>query len=321
MTLPLPLQQAVELLLNLHSLSPLIQARKELTSRYRTAYATQFIETEAQRYAYIASRMPATYAAVQAVLKAVLKRLPHLNVESALDLGTGPGTALWALKSCLPCLSIYHLIEQDDGLIQLGKKLIELSKVSYFEKTTWQKENFAQLASFSLHDLVIFSYSLGEIDSSLLSSVLVKAWQATQHLLIIIEPGTPAGFERIHSIRQQLIALDAHLVAPCPHYLPCPLADVKGEWCHFTTQVQRSVTHKLLKGACLGHEEEKFCYLAVTKNKCPLPESRLISYPKKHSGHVSLKLCKEGKIQWVNFSRKQGDLYRQAKKAEWGDDF
>src|SRR5882757_9006731 len=55
-----------------------------------------YTDREGRGLAYLAARLPATYAAVQAVLRQV----PDAALEGAttvLDLGAGPGTATWAL--------------------------------------------------------------------------------------------------------------------------------------------------------------------------------------------------------------------------------
>src|SRR5262249_25331226 len=139
-------------------------------------------------------------------------------------------------------------------------------------------------------------------------------------LLLVIEPGTPVGFERIRMIRRQLIEWGACMVAPCPHTLRCPMEG--GDWCHFAARVERTSLHRKLKGGTLGYEDEKYSYVAVSKEPCPLPTARILSEPSRHSGHVTLKLCTRDEwIQHPILSRKQGDRYKQAKKASWGDSF
>src|SRR5258708_21955953 len=97
------------------------------------------------------------------------------------------------------------------------------------------------------------AYSLGESDDA---SLLRAAWYASRKALIVIEPGTVAGFECVRKVRDQLIALGAHIAAPCPHANPCPMTG--NDWCHFAARVERSSMHRRLKGGDLGHEDEKF---------------------------------------------------------------
>lgn len=94
-----------------------------------------------------------------------------------------------------------------------------------------------------------------------------------------------------------------------------------GDWCHFSARVERSSLHRRLKGGTLGHEDEKFSYVAATKHAFPFPASRVLREPVRHSGHVILKLCTEEGVKQPTISKKMGELYKQARKVEWGDVF
>lgn len=85
--------------------------------------------------------------------------------------------------------------------------------------------------------------------------------------------------------------------------------------------MERSSLHRRLKGGTLGYEDEKFSYVAATKKPFSLPTSRILSQPSRHSGHVELKLCTPEGVQQPTISKKMGSLYKQARKADWGDVF
>ena len=95
-------------------------------------------------------------------------------------------------------------------------------------------------------DLVSLAYVLNELAPAARESVLQRLWDATADTLVIIEPGTPAGWERILAARRQLIEAGAHVLAPCPHAFACPLQ--APDWCHFAERVSRSRLHRLAKG-------------------------------------------------------------------------
>lgn len=321
MQLPQNLQEAIESTIESFGLHQLIEAREELTERYRhQASKRQFMTTEAQRQSYVMTRLPATYAAVYASLQAIQERIhQEISIKSVLDLGAGPGTAMWAACSQFPTIEKVTLLEKDASLMALGQRLAQASEQAAIREAVWQQADLEQTTDLPLHDLVILSYSIGELKPEEMLKVIQRSWQAAGKLLLIVEPGTPVGFERIRAIRQQLIEWGAHLVAPCPHQLACPMTD--GDWCHFAARVERSSLHRRLKGGSLGYEDEKFSYVAASKTLFPLPDSRVLRHPLRHSGHVVLKLCTPKGVQQPTISKKMGDVYKRARKIEWGDAF
>ena len=98
MQLPILLKHAIEHEAALIGLSKLTKAASELSDNYRFRQSAneKLIVTEAHRIAYTTTRMPATFAAIVAVLREVKKQLPDLSIQSLIDLGAGPGTAAWA---------------------------------------------------------------------------------------------------------------------------------------------------------------------------------------------------------------------------------
>ncbi len=164
-------------------------------------------------------------------------------------------------------------------------------------------------------DVAILSYVLNEVGEP--EKIIEKCWQAVS-TLIIIEPGTPKGFHIIRKIRQQLIDLKAHLIAPCPHSLACPIQGT--DWCHFSARVERTRLHRLLKEGSLGHEDEKFSYLVASKIPGTPFSGRVVRHPLKQSGHVRLRLCTDqGKLEEKVITRSDKEAYRKARDVEWGD--
>ena len=92
-----------------------------------------------------------------------------------------------------------------------------------------------------------------------------------------------------------------------------------GNWCHFAERLPRSSAHRLAKNAELGYEDEKYSYIVFSRTPVRLPDARIVRHPRKHSGHVELELCAPEGLKRETISRKNGDRYKQAKKAEWGD--
>lgn len=317
MQLPLPLQMAIESLTSSSSLKSLMEAREELTKRYRAPVSAQKMTTDAQRLSYLISRMPATYAAACVALKAV-KEITSLHFKTLLDLGSGPGTAMWAACDIFPEIEAASLIEQDHSLIAIGKQLARSGEKT-IAQANWQSGDLETLTELISHDLVILSYSIGELHPQRIASLLDLCWEATRDVLLIVEPGTPAGFERIRLMREHLLAKGAYIVAPCPHSNRCPMTG--GDWCHFSARAERSSLHRKLKEASLGYEDEKFSYIAFSKHSFSLASSRILRHPSQHGGHVKLTLCTQEGIQHSTISKKMGVLYKQTRKLNWGDVF
>ena len=112
-------------------------------------------------------------------------------------------------------------------------------------------------------DLVVASYLIGEVSEPQRTALADAMWAKTRDTLLIVEPGTPAGYARIIDVRTQLIAAGAHVAAPCPHDRKCPLT--APDWCHFAQRLPRSRAHKQVKAAERPFEDEKFTYVALTR--------------------------------------------------------
>lgn len=322
MHLPDELKKAIEELVKGKKIPHISKAREELTARYKDREDTvsDFITSEIQRDAYLVARMPATFAVIKNVLKEVSERVPDIKPKTLLDLGAGPGTTPWAASQVFPELEQVTLIEKDKDFVTLGKKLASISSNKTLQKAQWHIQNLEQLNSFPKSDLIVMSYAVGELNPERIPSLIEAGWKATNQFFVVIEPGTPVGFERIRAIRSQLISLGAHMVAPCPHMLACPMSGKN--WCHFSERLARSSLHRQIKGGDLGYEDEKYSYVVFSKTPCPLPLNRVLRHPLKRSGHVVLYLCiREFGLKQETISRRNPDLYRQARDLEWGSIF
>lgn len=143
-------------------------------------------------------------------------------------------------------------------------------------------------------------------------------WTKCRDTLLIVEPGTPAGYGRIIALRKQLIAAGAHVAAPCPHDRECPLA--APDWCHFTQRLPRSRAHKQLKSAELPYEDEKFSYVALTRTPVAAHRpARVLAQPVVTKVQVTAKLCTDQGILNVVAAHRDKAAYQRFKKLDWGD--
>jgi ribosomal protein RSM22 (predicted rRNA methylase) len=158
---------------------------------------------------------------------------------------------------------------------------------------------------------------IGEISEAERSALADLMWARTRDTLLIVEPGTPAGYGRIIAVRAQLIASGAHVAAPCPHDGRCPLAPP--DWCHFTQRLPRSRAHRQLKSAELPFEDEKFSYVALTRAPVAQHPARVLAQPVVTKVEVTAKLCTPGGLSIAKLPRRAKGPYASARRWRWGD--
>jgi ribosomal protein RSM22 (predicted rRNA methylase) len=319
--LPDDLSAALDTELARHPVARLTQSVDRLSARYRQgdAATSPILNSETDVAAYAGYRMPATYAAVHAVLAEAASRAPGFEPRTQIDVGGGTGAAVWAAAGVWPSLAKCTVLEQVAGAIGLGKRLAAGAGLAAVRDAEWRRGFVDPAAPAPAADLVTLSYVLGELPDAGRADV-VRWLAAKAGAVALIEPGTPAGYERIRAARAELIALGLHVIAPCPHDAACPI--VPGEdWCHFAARLPRSGLHRKLKAGTLGFEDEKYAYVVASRIAPERPDARIIRHPKKHKGWVALDLCtsSEGLKPGVGVSKKQGPRYRAARDAEWGD--
>ncbi|HMC61129.1 MAG TPA: small ribosomal subunit Rsm22 family protein, partial [Candidatus Solibacter sp.] len=168
------------------------------------------------------------------------------------------------------------------------------------------------------HDLVMAAYSLGELGQpKYVERWAELLWRAARVALVVIEPGTPRGYSLSLGIRDQLLKAGAHMAAPCPAAMACPLTPP--DWCHFAARVERSSLHRRIKDAELGYEDEKFSYVALAREPVALPRARIIRRPRHAPGLIELRTCTPAGLGAEPVGKRDREAYRAARHAGWGD--
>jgi ribosomal protein RSM22 (predicted rRNA methylase) len=318
MELPATLRQAVDRMLAGTSLPDLQKAADLLSRRYRAEIrdGRLHVSDALAAKAYLAARLPATYAAIRRSLADAVELSGNDAPQSMLDIGSGPGTALWAALAEWPELAAATLVEASDAMREAGALLaqdIEATRLSWRSMTVE-----SGLPGIEGADLVTLCYVLDELAPEFRDTLVDRLWALTFGMLVIVEPGTPAGWQRILNARRRLIGSGANIVAPCPHHEPCAIAPP--DWCHFSRRVARSRLHRLTKGADVPWEDEKFIYLAASRRPARERGSRVLTPPRAGSGMVRLKLCSSGgSVEERLVTRREGAAFKAAKRLEWGD--
>lgn len=318
MELPAPLRQAVDRTLEKVPLQQLRQAARTLSERYRAELrdGRLHMADDLAVKAYLAARLPATYAAVRASIEALSEARADFEPRTLLDIGAGPGTMLWATVDRWPDLKKAVLLEASASARRLGEAMAAHAMPT---GVTWiAGDATIDLTDLEPADLVSAAYVLDEIVPASLPKLIDGLWRLTADMLLIVEPGTPAGWQRILAARRQLIEAGAHVLAPCPHEAPCPL--IQPDWCHFSRRVARSRLHRLTKDAEVPWEDEKFIYLAASRRQTDSRPSRVIAPARAGSGKVTLKLCRpDGSAGEQLFTKRDGELFKMARRLDWGE--
>ncbi len=177
--------------------------------------------------AYVACRMPATFAATFSILSEISRRIPDLNPKTILDFGTGPGTCLWAAKKIWSSLenakaidSSEHMLEIFDKFSDINREMnnhesfknIETMRFLPVQKTAAEQDKF---------DIVISAFTLSDLPNDTNRKFTLNSlWNQTSDMLILIDRGTPVGFDLISKARQYIIDLSEkenttmHIVSP-----------------------------------------------------------------------------------------------------------
>ena len=334
MQLPPPLRRAIEQELAVCGTAQLRAASARISQCYRQGTARAAgggaLADDLQRAAYLAVRMPATFAAVAAALgwtRQAYGNESGAEIRTMLDLGSGPGTALWAAAQVFPTLGSATAIERDPRMIEIARRLSTDSEDPAVRHATWLRGDLTlglgnEVLPAGTWDLVVCSYALNELGEAQRAELIRQAWARCAKLLVVVEPGTMAGFAKVLAVRTRLLAAGAYLAAPCPNSLACPMAG-GGDWCHFAARIERTASHRRLKEATLGHEDEKFSYIAFSRtaleDESQSPRSRIVRHPRIFSGYAQLTLCREGEIAATTVTRSHKEDWRRLKRLGWGD--
>lgn len=264
--------------------------------------------------AYLATRVPATFAAVHAAAEQLALAVPDLTPRRLLDLGAGLGAATWALHEVFASVGSVHLVDYSAVALATAGRMLGSEPVFVTQEV---RRLDRAPAPGERHDVAVVAYVLGELAPADRHHVVDRLVAAADTVLVV-EAGTPAGYQRVLAVRDRLVADGWRIAAPCPHEAACPLA--ADDWCHFGARLARSATHRAAKGAERSFEDEPFSYLAATRRPVPVRPARVLRRPRVRSGHVLLTLCEPaGRAEVRTVSARDKAAYRKVRRVAWGD--
>lgn len=295
-----------------------------LSDLYRSGLGSRIaIACEADALAYALVRAPATYAACIGAMTRLAERAPGFAPGSVLDAGSGVATASWATCEVWDGIADVTLLDDSALFLDLAARLATAGPPSLMN-AAGVRGDFSHAAALAPHDLVVASYALTELADVRLGSAVEALWSRAGQVLLLLEPGTPAGWRRVLLCRDFLIKAGGVVIGPCPHALACPLAPP--DWCHFSQRLERSRGHRAAKGATLSYEDEKYVWLAVARPAALAalhlspPAARVLAPPGVAKAGVALKLCEsDGQMRTRQAAKRDRAAFAAAKRLNWGD--
>ena len=286
------------------------------SAQYRAGAAAQIAGT-ADVAAYLTARLPATFAAIRAALDYVRDRVPGFEPGSVLDFGAGPGTASWAAAEVWPGVQSLTMKDCSAAFLAAAKLLIRHSQHPALRQAEIQ--NLTSFCDGEQYDLIVTGYVISELCESEIADVTNRLWSHCRGILVIVEPGTPNGYQRVIRSRQVLIDRQATIAAPCASNELCPVQSP--DWCHFAVRLPRSRDHLRAKDARVPYEDEKYSFIAAARASVPLTPSgpRIIAPVTSAKSGLRFRLCTGHGISEQDIPRRDRAAYRLHMGKKWGD--
>lgn len=340
LTLPPDLEAGIAEALRLLPSSQWQAAARNLSQRYREreavvrrnrgadASATRTpqaqIRNAHEALGYAGLVLPAAYAQVWGAMEAAQLRAPSFEPVSMLDLGTGPGTALWAAVDHWPTINSIDAWERETAFVELGSRLTKGADHPAVKGARWRQITLTGALPQGLpkYDLIVIGHVLNEMNPETRDAIVLSAWERCAGMLLVVEPGTSAAFPVVLRARELMIEQGAHTIAPCPHNALCPLPTALPlDWCHYPQRLQRPGFQRIAREGTAGWEEAKFSYAAMARFEQESPiYARLLHDPhvSKIGADLTLSTAKQ-EIERRHISRRDKPQFKSATDLRWGD--
>ena len=268
--------------------------------------------------AYLVARAPATYAAAHKSMAEIAAAMPEFRPQSLLDVGAGAGSSSWAAIDLWPAIQAVTFLDNNPRFLDMAKAIAAKSGMAAFQDSNAIQGSIGE-APLPQSDFVVASYMLAELSVTSARQIALRMWAVTNQMLLLVEPGTPAGFERIAAARSALLRAGAQIVAPCTHANTCPLTE--DDWCHFSVRLSRAREHMHAKSAAVPFEDEPFSYLAVSRQPVAWAVGRIVRPVRISKPGTAFSLCTHMGLQEVVVPKRDRNLFGRVRKLGWGDPF
>jgi len=174
--------------------------------------------------AYAAGLMPSVYAATYRVFNEIAKRTEsdvQWKPSRIVDWGSGTASAAWAGKEIWSDLRHYVGLDEVRPMQILSTQLLEALRPGLQTKlhqVGLLSSEVTKVSASGVGEIAIAAYTLGDIRHPDQRKKLVeKMWESGAEFVVLIDRGTPAGFQLIAEARANLLKLakgECHILAP-----------------------------------------------------------------------------------------------------------
>jgi ribosomal protein RSM22 (predicted rRNA methylase) len=324
--LPEPIEEAIIEILNERDTTEIDVSAHNLHDKYtaqdKGKHKSYFQDFEST-IAYLALRVPATYAQIHAAFANTKELLPNWQPKTVLDIGSGPGTAIWAARDIWPSITNATALEQHNALVSLGKQIAESSGLT--TTTSWQRQDVREgiEEDDSTYDVVVIANVLNELSPTSADKLIGQALNKTSGVLIIIEPGTPAGNTIVQNAAKKL-GKAGTLIAP---YIDNVFVEDTDYYLHFSQKFIRPEFHRRLRQQmresslmASDWEDAKYTFTVVSKRDPEIkPWGRCVGSKQLQKGFLEIPILTKDGIEKVKVMKRHKEQYNFARDLKWGD--
>jgi precorrin-6B methylase 2 len=252
-----------------------------------------------------------------------------------LDVGAGCGAMTLGLIATLNMLALdakleVTAIDRDGRALDIAKRAITAFAAKRSRAVTiTTRSTDATRGELPAADLVVMGTVLNELPPEAALALVERAFAAVSPdgALIAIEPALRETSRGLHTIRDLMIARQAHVFAPCTRRcVPCTALVDPSDWCHEDRALDLPPqTRELARLTHLRDSGMKFSYLVLRKQPLDLVEAgstawRAVSAPFVEKGKRELIGCGErGRVPLRLLKRHRSVDNRDFERADRGD--
>ena len=295
---------------------------EQYTNRSSDKQKKRFVFDKVDSLAYLALRAPATYAQIYSTLLALKEVLPSWQPKTMLDIGSGPGTGVWAAQNVWPELTEAVCIDRNKEFISLGKYILSQAHIPIV--TTWQLQDLQRIEETEKQfDLIIVANVLNELNVGDGEKLLGRAFNMCRGMMIVVEPGTPFGSSIVASVAKKF-ANAGTLLAP---YIENSFVEKKEYWLHFPQrfirpEFTRRIRQHMRDSSLMASdwEEAKYSYVAISK----IPGEntvwgRCVGPVRVQKGFLEVPILTKDEIVQMKVMKRDKEKYAAIKALAWGD--